>query len=512
MNILFFEKLISISHMKKIFFLLCLLTTCTSLLKSQGIPYSLSCKVVKSFHPVLPSEKTLDIGRSLIIKKLVLDEWGELFYYVESGNESFKISLRNLDNVSLDLPSSNVYLWQYIKIKSDLDVNLLKKGFQFDLRKDLDNETNDIIQNYNKYNLIFKDEFLVDYLQSLLYRIHLITHDDGRPGSLSIKVLIDNEPNAFCLPNGAIFINTGLLSTIRSEEELIAVIAHEVAHFELDHHVMNVNSAVQRQKRSEFWAGFATTLAAAADVYVSSNNEYYIPGIITMATATISSEIAASAIDRLGAKYSNNQETEADDAAILVLKFLNIDPKAMSSALSRTNNYSISTNKFYSQSGTGSFPILEKRIEKIGIGDPEKFKNVKFDRIVSFVNSYNSQLEFEQGNIETAKELCDRNILAGVPTEMDYLIKSMAIRLVANTQEEITEALNLLIKAETLNITPLNYVNKQEGITLLRLNRNKEAVDAFNQYLNGLLQEEPSEYIQDEVLWTRKMIAKALVL
>ena len=498
--------------MKKTLILLGFLILGTTLLKSQAISYSLSGKVVKKFQPVLPLEKTLDQGKSLVITRMVQDEKGEFYYYLESGNEAFKIAERDLNNIFLDLPTNNVDLWQYIKIKSDLDRNLLKKGLQYDLRKDLDYESNDLIQNYIKYNLIFNDDYLNDYLQLLLYRIHYIMRDDGRPGNLSIRVLIDNEPNASCLPTGAIFINTGLLSTIRSEEELIAVIAHEVAHFELDHHVMNINLAVQRQKRAEFWAGFATAVAATADVYVSMKNEYYIPGTISIATAAISSEIAASAIDRLGAKYSDKQELEADAAAGEVLKYLNIDPKALSSALSRINNYLITTNNFYSLSGTGSYQALYKRIEKIGIVDPVIFNNIKYDRIVSMVNSENSIMEFEHGNIEAAKELCDRNIMAGVPTEMDYLIKAMAIRLLADSQEKNLEALNLINKAKALNIAPFNYIFKQEGITLLRLGKNLEAVDAFNQYLKGLLQEESTEYIKNELIWTRKMIAKSGVL
>jgi len=498
--------------MKKTIILLGLLIFSTTLLKGQGIPYSLSCKVVKSFMPALPLAITLDQGKSLVIKRMIRDESGEFYYYLESGNEVFKIAERNLDNISLDLPKNNVDLWQYIKIKSDLDRALLKKGLQYDLRRDLDYESNDLIQNYVKYNLIFDDAYLTDYLQLLLYRIHNITHFDGRPGNLSIRVIIDNEPNAFCLPNGAIFINTGLLSAIRSEEELIAVIAHEVAHFELDHHVMNINLAVQRQKRAEFWAGFATVVAATADAYLSMKNENYIPGGITLATAVISSEIAASAIDRLGAKYSDKQELEADAAAGEVLKYLNIDPKALSSVLSRINNYLVATNNLYSLSGTGSYQTLDKRIEKIGIVDPVIFNNIRYDRIVSLVNSENSIMEFEHGNIEAAKELCDRNILAGVATEMDYLVKSMAIRLLADTQDKNLEALNLINKAKALNVAPFNYIFKQEGITLLRLEKNLEAVDAFNHYLNGLLQEESTEYIKNELIWTRKMIAKSAVL
>jgi beta-barrel assembly-enhancing protease len=328
---------------------------------------------------------------------------------------------------------------------------------------------------------------------------------------LTIRVLINNEPNAFCLPNGSILITTGLLSVLRSEEELLAVLAHEVAHFELDHQILNINKANERQKRAEFWAGFATTLAAAADVYVSVKNDQYIPGTVTLATSALSSEIASYVIDRLGIKYSYKQEIEADDAAAQVMKYLDMNPKTLSSALLRIKNYCIQTRNFYALSGSGTHPTLDKRIARIGDVDPESFNNVKYERIISFVNSNNSIMEFDNGNINAAVELCDRNISAGVPTEMDYLIKAMAIRLLNDTPEKNQEALDLIDKAKTLNITPFSYLFKQEGITLLRLGKNKEAVEAFNRYLNELLQENRTEYIDNEVLWTRKMIAKSVV-
>ena len=43
--------------------------------------------------------------------------------------------------------------------------------------------------------------------------------------------------NASVLPNGATFIHTGLLLRVRSDAELATVINHEVAHYELRHHV-----------------------------------------------------------------------------------------------------------------------------------------------------------------------------------------------------------------------------------------------------------------------------------
>jgi len=44
------------------------------------------------------------------------------------------------------------------------------------------------------------------------------------------RALRDPVPNAFAMPNGSIYINTGLLALLEDENQLAAVVAHEVTH------------------------------------------------------------------------------------------------------------------------------------------------------------------------------------------------------------------------------------------------------------------------------------------
>jgi predicted Zn-dependent protease len=43
-------------------------------------------------------------------------------------------------------------------------------------------------------------------------------------------ILEDAQPNAFAAPGGFVFLTTGLLALVANEEQLAAVLAHEVAH------------------------------------------------------------------------------------------------------------------------------------------------------------------------------------------------------------------------------------------------------------------------------------------
>ncbi|MER3413871.1 MAG: hypothetical protein C4341_06460 [Armatimonadota bacterium] len=46
----------------------------------------------------------------------------------------------------------------------------------------------------------------------------------------TFKVVQDEDVNAFSIPGGLIYVNSGLLSFVQSDDELAAVLAHEIAH------------------------------------------------------------------------------------------------------------------------------------------------------------------------------------------------------------------------------------------------------------------------------------------
>lgn len=54
-------------------------------------------------------------------------------------------------------------------------------------------------------------------------------------GDIEFYVLDAAEPNAFALPSGAVFVSRGLLALANSEDELVGVLGHEVAHVATGH-------------------------------------------------------------------------------------------------------------------------------------------------------------------------------------------------------------------------------------------------------------------------------------
>src|SRR5215213_3648826 len=60
-------------------------------------------------------------------------------------------------------------------------------------------------------------------------------NEEFKFGEVDLEVLeqsavLDPQPNAFALPNGSIYVTTGLLSLMENESQLAAIIAHELTH------------------------------------------------------------------------------------------------------------------------------------------------------------------------------------------------------------------------------------------------------------------------------------------
>ena len=62
----------------------------------------------------------------------------------------------------------------------------------------------------------------------------------ARPLPYNIHIVREKSPNAFCVPGGNIYVTTGLIEFARSDSELAYVIAHELAHADGKHGIIQV--------------------------------------------------------------------------------------------------------------------------------------------------------------------------------------------------------------------------------------------------------------------------------
>lgn len=80
----------------------------------------------------------------------------------------------------------------------------------------------------NRSGLLVNDPALEGYLNDVLAKLY--REPLPRGGRLHLRVLTDPTLNAFALPDGSLYIHTGMLSHLENEAQLATVLAHELTH------------------------------------------------------------------------------------------------------------------------------------------------------------------------------------------------------------------------------------------------------------------------------------------
>ncbi|HLH06609.1 MAG TPA: M48 family metallopeptidase [Terriglobales bacterium] len=93
-----------------------------------------------------------------------------------------------------------------------------------------------LAQEVEANSRVVEDPVINAYINRLGQR--LVANSDARV-PFEIKVLQDDEVNAFALPGGFFFVNTGLIEAADNEAGLAGVMAHEIAHVAARHATKN---------------------------------------------------------------------------------------------------------------------------------------------------------------------------------------------------------------------------------------------------------------------------------
>lgn len=82
----------------------------------------------------------------------------------------------------------------------------------------------------NKSGFIYKNDELTQYVNNIL---HKLVGDFERANNVELKAYILKDPlfNAFCWPNGVIYLHTGIIANAENEAQLATILGHEASHF-----------------------------------------------------------------------------------------------------------------------------------------------------------------------------------------------------------------------------------------------------------------------------------------
>ena len=155
---------------------------------------------------------------------------------------------------------------------------------------------------------------------------------------LVVKVIDSDEVNAFALPGGYFFVNTGLVRLADSEAELAGVMAHEIAHIAARHGTRQVTK------------GQIANLASIPLIFLGGWTGYGIR------------QAAGLAVPMTFLKFSRGFEKDADLLGIQYLWKAGYDPTAMVEFFERLQNQKKRKEKAGFSALFKSHPLTAKRI------------------------------------------------------------------------------------------------------------------------------------------------------
>ena len=300
---------------------------------------------------------------------------------------------------------------------------------------------------------IYPSPELEAYLQSIMDKLY-----PEFAGSIKVHVIKSPVLNAFAIPSGQIYINTGLLSRFDNEAQLATVLAHEGAHFVYRHGYFN-------QQSLKGASAFATITAVIG-----------VPIVGLLGNVIAMSSIYG---------YSRELETEADNVGFERLSKagydLNEASKVFEHLAAEVKLSGTDESFFYS-----THPKLQDRVENYtklaathsseGLNNNEIYKS-KIDKI----RFEDLDLELSFGRYKhIIALLSEEKVLKRYPSTVQYYLGE-AYR---KRNDKGDSALAIIALDKAIQTNPefaLSYRSK--AMLMMAEKNNQDAISLFSHYL-----------------------------
>jgi len=224
-----------------------------------------------------------------------------------------------------------------------------------------------ILATYKIYN---GNPKLTSYLNNICAAITLNSPRPDVYNGYHVAILDSNEINAFATSGGHIFVTRGLISTAKSEDALAGVIAHEVAHIQLQHSIKAIRT-------SRITQALIVTGASAAGA-VTGMDVKQLTEVFNESVGEIFQTIVNNG-------YSQTQEFDADNTALSLLASAGYSPSGLIDMLRELNAVqSKSSGGFNKTHPTPARRIAnaERSIGKYSVADTRSYREARFNATV----------------------------------------------------------------------------------------------------------------------------------
>lgn len=308
---------------------------------------------------------------------------------------------------------------------------------------------------------LIDDPTIVGYVDRMGQKI--LAGMPEQPFKYHFYVIKEESYNAFAIPAGHIFIHSGLLAAMESEDELAGILGHEIAHVVSRH----ISKRIERSKKIDL----ATMAGMVAGIFIGAATG-------DGAAAQTLAFGAAAAGQTASLAYSREDEAQSDQLGLQYIQRAGYDPKGLITILKK-----IRSKQWFSSKQIPTYmmthPALEERIvwidswSKLNPADPEAKPTQKTKSAIPF-RKITLRLKALYGDLaSTLTEF--QNELKKSPRDGDLLY---GYGLTLARMGKRAEAVKIIKKAQTQNaldpfiLTDLGHIYFMDG-------RYKEALDTL---------------------------------
>ena len=357
----------------------------------------------------------------------------------------------------------------------------------YDDRRSLRQVTADYQRAIGEANGFWTNLQVQDALQRQLLTVQPNPMMPGRPGAFRLRVLSTTTPNALALNDGTLIVTTGLLTTLRTEAQLQAVLAHEIAHVVLDHALATYRSGKKSTRARKI---LGTVIGGVTSVVAPTiggrrpleSTMYDLSA--GLATAYLDQEFIAAA----GLTYSRRQEQAANRLAQKWLLADDRPPDALHTALRALRRAGLRENNTHGASFPDNHPgtnaerreTLASVLSEAGVAPtvldaPLPAPDSTYDTAMAAVLEHEAEMDLSARRFHSARSALDRALRTPWTTPETYLFQAIATRNTTTGAAGVDEALALLDAAEAAADGPEPRIEAERALLRVRQGRPNQA-------------------------------------
>ena len=220
-----------------------------------------------------------------------------------------------------------------------------------------------ILTSYKIYN---GNQALTSYLNLICAAIVVHSPRPDVFNGYHVAILDTDEINAFAPPGGHIFVTRGLIRAAQNEDALAAVIAHEIAHIQLQHSLKAIKSS--RVTQAILVTG-TSAVGAAAGMDVNELTSAFDETIGSIIQTMVTSG------------YSQSQEFEADNTAMELLAGAGYRPSGLLEMLNVLSTIQVANSGFGKTHPSPAQRITnaQKSVGKYNVPDTSSSRQTRFN-------------------------------------------------------------------------------------------------------------------------------------